>query len=42
MNHMIHIAVISQIRVDSEGRAYDRAKRADGKKPMEAVRCLIG
>jgi transposase len=40
MNHMIHIAAISQIRVDSEGRAYYRRKRAEGKKPMEAVRCL--
>jgi len=40
MNHMIHIAAISQIRVDSEGRAYYRAKRAEGEKPMEAVRCL--
>jgi hypothetical protein len=37
---MIHIAAISQIRVDSEGRAYYRRKRAEGKKPMEAVRCL--
>ena len=36
MNHMIHIAAISQIRVDSEGRAYYRAKRADGKKPGKA------
>src|SRR6478735_1119419 len=40
MNHMIHIAAISQIRVDSEGRAYYRAKRAAGKKPAEALRCL--
>jgi transposase len=40
MNHTIHIAAISQIRVDSEGRAYYRRKRAEGKKPMEAVRCL--
>ena len=42
MNHMIHIAAISQIRVDSEGRAYYRRKRAEGKKPLEALRCLIG
>jgi transposase len=40
MNRMIHIAAISQIRVDSDGRAYYRRKRAEGKKPMEAVRCL--
>ena len=40
MNHMIHIAAVTQIRLDTEGRAYYRAKRADGKKPMEAMRCL--
>jgi transposase len=40
MNHMIHIAAISQIRVDSEGRTYYRRKRAEGKKLMEAARCL--
>jgi len=40
MNHMIHIAAISQLRVDSDGRAYYRRKRAEGKKPMEAIRCL--
>ncbi len=40
MNHMIHIAAVTQIRFDTEGRAYYRRKRADGKKPMEAMRCL--
>ena len=40
MNHMIHIAAISQLRVDSNGRTYYRRKRAEGKKPMEAMRCL--
>ncbi len=40
MNHMIHIAAISQIRLDTEGRAYYRRKIAAGKKPMEAMRCL--
>ncbi|HET7739404.1 MAG TPA: IS110 family transposase [Mycobacterium sp.] len=40
VNHMIHIAAISQIRLDTEGRAYYRRKRADGKRPMEAIRCL--
>ena len=36
VNHMIHIAAISQIRLDTEGRAYYRRKRAEGKKPLEA------
>ena len=40
MNHMIHIAAITQLRLDTEGRAYYRRKRAAGKKPMEALRCL--
>ena len=40
MNHMIHIAAVTQLRLDTEGRAYYRRKRADGKKPMEAMRCL--
>src|SRR5690606_29285871 len=40
MNHMIHIAAITQLRLDTEGRAYYRRKRAEGKKPMEALRCL--
>ena len=40
MNHMVHIAAISQIRLDSDGRAYYRRKRAEGKKPLEALRCL--
>jgi transposase len=40
VNHVIHIAAISQIRLDSDGRAYYRRKRADGKRPLEAIRCL--
>ena len=40
MNHMIHIAAVTQVRLDTEGRAYYRRKRAEGKKPMEAMRCL--
>src|SRR4029079_10523788 len=40
INHMIHIAAITQLRLDTEGRAYYRRKRADGKKPLEAIRCL--
>jgi hypothetical protein len=37
---MIHTAAISQIRLDTDGRAYYRRKRAEGKKPLEAIRCL--
>ena len=37
---MIHIAAISQIRLDTDGRAYYRRKRAEGKKSLEAIRCL--
>jgi transposase len=40
MNHMIHIAAVTQLRLDTDGRAYYRRKRATGKKPMEAMRCL--
>jgi transposase len=40
MNHVIHIAAISQIRLDTDGRAYYRRKRAEGKKSLEAIRCL--
>jgi transposase len=40
MNHMIHIAAVTQLRLDTDGRAYYRRKRAAGKKPMEAMRCL--
>jgi transposase len=40
MNHMIHLATISQIRLDTEGRAYYRRKRAAGKTKLEALRCL--
>jgi len=35
-----HIAAITQIRLDTEGRVYYRRKRAEGKKPLEAIRCL--
>jgi transposase len=31
MNHMIHIAAVTQLRLDTEGRSYYRRKRADGK-----------
>ncbi len=40
INHMIHIAAVTQIRLDTEGRTYYRRKRAEGKKAMEAMRCL--
>jgi transposase len=40
MNHMIHIAAMSQIRLDTDGRAYYRRKRSEGKKSLEAIRCL--
>ncbi len=40
MNHMIHIAAVTQLRLDTEGRAYYRRKRTEGKKPLEALRCL--
>ena len=40
MNHMIHIAAISQIRLDTPGRAYYRRKLAAGKTTLEALRCL--
>jgi transposase len=40
MNHMIHIAAVTQLRLDTDGRAYYRRKRTEGKKPLEAMRCL--
>jgi transposase len=40
MNHMIHIAAISQIRIDTLGRIYYRRKLAAGKTKLEALRCL--
>jgi transposase len=40
MNHMLHIAAATQIRLDTPGRAYYRRKLADSKTRMEAMRCL--
>ncbi len=40
MNRMLHIAATTQIRLDTEGRAYYRRKLAAGKTRMEAMRCL--
>jgi hypothetical protein len=42
MNHMLHIAAATQVRLDTEGRRYYRRKIAEGKTRMEAMRCLIG
>ena len=40
MNHMIHIAATTQLRHDTEGRAYYRRKLAAGKTKAETMRCL--
>ena len=40
VNHMIHIVAVTQLRLDTDGRVYYRRKRAEGKKPKEALRCL--
>ena len=40
MNHMIHIAAATQIRLDIDGRAYYRRKLAAGKTRAESLRCL--
>jgi transposase len=40
MNHMVHVAAVTQLGLDTDGRAYYRHKRAEGKKPLEAFRCL--
>jgi transposase len=40
VNHMIHIAAATQIRLDTRGRAYYRRKLAAGKTRLEAMRCL--
>jgi transposase len=40
MNHMIHIAATTQIRLDTPGRAYYLRKIAAGKTRAEAMRCL--
>lgn len=31
---MIHIAAVTQLRLDTDGRSYYRRKRAEGKKPL--------
>ena len=40
LNHVLYIAAIVQIRHDTPGRAYYRKKIAEGKTPLEALRCL--
>jgi transposase len=40
LNHVLHIAAIVQIRHDTPGRACYRKKLAEGKTPLEALRCL--
>jgi transposase len=40
MNHMIHIAAATQIRLDTPGRAYYLRKIGAGKSRREAMRCL--
>jgi transposase len=40
INRVLHIMAIAQLRHHSQGRAYYQRKRAAGKTPMEAMRCL--
>ena len=40
VNHMIHIAAATQVRLDTQGRTYYRRKLVAGKTRMEAMRCL--
>jgi hypothetical protein len=39
MNHMIHIAATTQIRLNTPGRVYYLRKIAAGKTKAEAMRC---
>src|SRR4051794_3786748 len=40
LNHVLHMATIAQIRLDTEGRTYYRRKLAEAKTRKEARRCL--
>jgi len=40
VNHMLHIAAATQVRLDTAGRSYFRRKLAAGKTRPEAMRCL--
>jgi transposase len=40
LNHALHLIAIVQVRHPTAGQAYYRRKRAEGKAPKEALRCL--
>jgi transposase len=40
LNHAIHIAAVTQLRHDTNGRTYYQKKIAEGKTPKEAIRAL--
>jgi len=40
LNRVLYTMAITQIRADTEGRAYYQRKRAEGKTAREALRCL--
>ena len=40
INHAIHIAAVTQLRHDTNGRVYYQKKIAEGKTPKEAIRAL--
>ena len=40
LNYALHVAALVQIRFHGPGRTYYLRKRAEGKKPLEAMRCL--
>jgi transposase len=40
LNRALYTVAITEVRADTEGRAYYQRKRAEGKTGREAVRCL--
>ena len=40
LNHVLHIAAVTQARMPGAGQDYYRRKRAEGKTHLEALRCL--
>ncbi len=40
LNYALHVAVLVQIRFPGPGQDYYLRRRAEGKKPLEAMRCL--
>jgi transposase len=40
LNYALHVMAITQIRRDTQGRAYSQGKRAAGKSHKDALRCL--